>query len=443
MSGSRRWVWVCVLAGALSLPVAGAAGAVGAGRDPGRAGETIGPDFRVSGKSGTGGETSAAVAANATAGGFLVVWMDGRDPDQGLRVFGRRVAADGSVVGRDFAISGHAPADHTFGVPRGVDVAYSPSADAYLVVWNDLRRYDTRGVDLYGRMVSGDGVPLGRAFRISGPGATYPVHESEPAVAYNPNTDEFLVVWQDGRGKENVYGRRVSADGAVVGPEIAVGVATDHYETMPAVAYASTTNEFLVVFEDDRNYSSRLWDIYGQRVSAQGALVGSGFRISQYAGLSREVEPSVAFDPSTNQFLVVWTDGRNWTPRYWDIYGRWVWAPSGTPLASDFRISDDGEEGAGFGTAVGWSPVTERLLVVWRDARENLTRASDIYGRRVAPGGAPLGGAFRISGLAAVEMEGDPDLAWDEATDGFLMVRSDYRDEAERGSDIYGRLVTG
>ena len=74
----------------------------------------------------------------------------------------------------------------------------------YLVVWVDDRKSATPSFDIYGQRVSASGSRLGPDFRVSGRNATS--DERDPAVAYNPDAGEYLVVWGDGRnGTQDIY----------------------------------------------------------------------------------------------------------------------------------------------------------------------------------------------------------------------------------------------
>lgn len=79
--------------------------------------------------------------------------------------------------------------------------AYSQKRDEFLVVWMD---YVNENSDIYGRFVKSDG---------STPGNPFPIcieksDQSYPAVDYNRDLDEYMVVWKDGR--KNHYRRRSS-----------------------------------------------------------------------------------------------------------------------------------------------------------------------------------------------------------------------------------------
>ena len=123
-------------------------------------------------------------------------------------------------------------------------------------------------------------------------------------IAYNDDTGEYLVVWQDEdtRLDYDIYARRVGSDGATIGNEFVI-YESSGLELDPAVTYSATTNEFLVVWQHE--YSATDSDIYGQLVADEGSLIGSAFAIAWTADVEGNPEV-VAFNPSVNEYLVVW-----------------------------------------------------------------------------------------------------------------------------------------
>ena len=93
-------------------------------------------------------------------------------------------------------------------------IAYNPENDTYLVVWEDHHWDFGDDWDIYGRLLAGDGAPLGAAFGI---GFAEANRRLAPTVAYNPQIDEFLVVYEYeySDADHDLYARRVSAAGAV------------------------------------------------------------------------------------------------------------------------------------------------------------------------------------------------------------------------------------
>jgi hypothetical protein len=394
----------------------------------------LGPNLRISGPDASGypaGEKAVAVAYNSVGGEYLVVWPDMRSS---RTVYGRRVSASGSPVGDDFLIGNLAfnPA-----------VAYDSITNQFLVVWAD--NWTTSRYDIYGQRVSAAGALVGGTFRVSGAAATRGV--GQPAVAFDSTTGEFLVVWRDGRNwgdrGQDIYGQQVSAAGNPVGSNFRIsGTAAIADDSEPTVAYGSTADEFLVAWEDARDLSTRQHDIYGRRVSGSGSPVGGDFRICGRRAVAFDMSPAAAYDPTTDQFLVVWEDSRKSGARGLDIRGRWLSA-AGSPVGPDFRISGRSAIKDDSDPTVAYNSAADQLLVAWSDYRD-WERGYDIYGQRLSAATA-VGNNFRISDDTATKDEHGPAAAYDSATNHHLVVWADLRDAVQwsDGEQIYGQRLTG
>jgi hypothetical protein len=387
----------------------------------------LGVDRRIS--TATTNEYYPDVVWNATTNESLVVWEDWRNPSRGAEIYGRRVGPDGLPLASDFRISTATADEET---PQ---VAWSQTSNQFLVVWVDSRNDGTRGKEIFGRRLSGAGVPLGSDFRIS----TSTFSEYAPAVTWNATANEYLVVWTDlrndpARGYE-VFGRRVSGAGAPLGSDFRISSSTAT-EYDPDVVWNETDNQYLVVWEDNRSSGTRGAEIYGRRVGATGSLLGADFRISTSVG--EEYYPTVAWNPADNQYLVVWEDNRNYATRGAEIFGRRV-ANTGSVLATDFRISTAITNE--YYPVVLWNETAEHYVVVWQDGRDAPTRGSDIYARRVGSGGGLIGIDVRIS--AATYNEKNPAMTWNATTNEYLVIWEDNRAFGTRGREVYGRRVAG
>ena len=97
--------------------------------------------------------------------------------------------------------------------------------------------------------------------------------QERPAIAYNATADEYLVVWQGftATSKWDIYAQRLSADGSPMGEVVVLSSAADT-RAYPDVADNIATTEYLNVRHDRR--SSAQWDVYGQRVSGTGTPEG-------------------------------------------------------------------------------------------------------------------------------------------------------------------------
>jgi len=133
-----------------------------------------------------------------------------------------------------------------------------------------------------------------------------------PQVAYNRVDDEYLVVWEDDRDARSskVYGQLVAGDGALIGGEFLV--ASDAIR--PVVAYSPDDAAYLVVWEASQLtkavvnkqswYGKQLW---AQAVSPAGSLSGAAFKVYTYSPYSGSAErPSITYSEANNSFLVTW-----------------------------------------------------------------------------------------------------------------------------------------
>lgn len=403
-----------------------------------------GSDIRYSGANATENDLNVAVAYNPSAGQYLVVWQDARQlGTRGYDIFGQRVDEDGTRLGANFRISDAAALSSEY-TPA---VTFSVTSNQYLVVWSDGRDGLATGTEIYGQRIRAGGSKAGGNFPISdGSGLG---DEGGPAVAWNSNANQYLVVWEDTRHASggsawDIYGQRVRAGGALAGPNFRVsgplGAPALASEFSPAAVFNATSNQYLVVWSDHRDYSTHGSDIYGARVKAGGLVVDADIVISGVAADGDDSRPDVAWNPNANQYLVAWTDTRNAPARGWDIYARRVKA-GGTTAGLDFRVVDAYAISTEADPAVAFSPDADRYLVVWMDMRDAGTEGNNIYAQRVKAGGATPGDNFLVSGLPTNAQESHPDVAFGSGGGLHLIVWGDSRNNATRGSDIYGRLA--
>lgn len=172
---------------------------------------------------------------------------------------------------------------------RGVDAAYDPARRRFLVVYGNA--------PIGGATLDDDGVQVGDGFRLTDEPYAEGRWTQLPRVAYG--ADGFLVTWHAEIGRSVVaQARRVALDpgGPVfAGPAVALDAPGDQQESPVAVAFSPETREFMTVWAQ-RGLRAR-------RVNASGAPVGASVAVSE-EGVFVE-QPSVTYHPASRSFFVV------------------------------------------------------------------------------------------------------------------------------------------
>jgi hypothetical protein len=175
-----------------------------------------------------------------------------------------------------------------------------PESDRFLVVW-DMGLTLVDGASLRARFVDSSGQPVGSEFTPIGPRERAGI----PSLTANPEAREFLVTWWDFRENlGDIFGQRLAEDGSLIGDDFLIVQASNFENWPPAVAYNPNSDEYLVVWYEIRGELGES-SIYGQRVSAAGSLVGNVILIGDQG--SPEVRPAIAANGATGDYLVVWS----------------------------------------------------------------------------------------------------------------------------------------
>jgi hypothetical protein len=366
-------------------------------------------------------------------------------------------------------------------------LAFSQAADQYLLVYSSNEV--SSGPNIYGRVLSPDGSPLGRDFRLS----TQAGEMSKPVLAYSPLTEQFLAVWARKLYDENraeLIGLNVGLNGRIIGEEFRISY-SDLYDERPAIAYCPGRDRFLVTWTrtPDYDFEKGVADVYGQFVEGDGTrLQGSNFTIASAA--KNQFKSDITCDVVNDRFLVVWEDQRQLATQD-DIYGQLI-SSDGTMLGENFLVAGTGSIERR--PVLAANPKDGTYIVVWEsDVEGNVlfSQTIDANGRLLRepiPIGSELGGqrnraavaylkqqdvffvVFYYSGFDAlddgiygqfVNSNGKlrdtvipvttarlgqyrPDVA--AARNTFLVVWTDYRDTANDGGkhnvyEYYGRVI--
>lgn len=305
-------------------------------------------------------------------------------------------------------------------------IAYNTTAGAYLVVWQHEWAVGASST-INGRMIAADGAPAGQVFGIS----AEPDNCLAPDIAYNAATGEYLVVWEYAfdvdRDDYDIYGQRVSSSGVLLGNRIAIVTSGDH-EGRPAVAYNSVANEYLVAWENQTDGK-----IYGVRLGTTGITIGNAAVIGASPG-NAAAAPDLAYSATSDLYLLVW-HGKNAGGDY-EAYGQRV-HPLLPLLGNAINLSN--WSGNQWNPRLAYHPQRDEFLIFWQDYHWDLFKAQ-IYGQRLQANGALIGGAVTVANQSAVDNR-NPDVIYQPSARGYLLVW-EYA-QSSTNYDIYQLLYSG
>lgn len=365
----------------------------------------MGSEFRV--ETYTTGAQASPAAAISSGNDFFVVWT-GVQPQSGDDIRARRIAADGTPLGSEFAVNAFTTGDQS-----GPRVAAAQSG--FVVVWTTPR---AATYDIHGRRFDSTGDALGSEFTVNSDTA----HDHDQG-AVAPNGAGFVVVWtssgQDGSGY-GVFGQRFDSGGARFGSEVRINSVTAGDQDSPAVA--GNADGFVVVWRSDAC-------IRGRRFASSGMAVGSEFQVNANDTLTG-LTPSVATS-GAGDFAVAWTDYDDATT-YSDVVARFF-TSTGQAVGSMRVNTDTSSEHTDPQITVDGAG---NFVVTW-NGPDTLGNGSDVLGRRFLQTGRPSGTEFHVNSYTTADQT-LPCVVANPRGD-FLVVWEDDAGEDGSGSGIFAQ----
>ena len=273
---------------------------------------------------------------------FFVAWEEGIGPTTSRvvprQIHGRTYDVDGAnpnpdPVVDDIIISVNLNNYHA----ENPSVAYG--GGKFFIVWEENSVILPNQVDIKGAFVSSNGGIYNRITICDVTSGQF-----DPEVAYDAESNRFMVVWEDARAGStnyNVYGKLFTTSGSQVGSEILVDVASSN-QAQPEICSDSNGN-FLVVYEQGSNAETGPFSVYGCRFDQNGNKLGSRFSIASGSSSTDYIFPAATFNAETSRYCVVFNDGdvsQNPDARYaydGNIWGK-ILDETGATVTSNFII---------------------------------------------------------------------------------------------------------
>jgi len=358
-------------------------------------------------------EESPRVAVDG-AGNFTVTWSDSRNGD--ADVFVRQFDASGTPLGASLVVNDDA-GEEVQGYP---DIACDALGN-FVVVWEDSRG----DAAIYAQRFGSSGAPLGSNFRVDVPAEF--AFTSRPAVGMSPN-GAFTIAWIDvDLYFPEIFARAYASDGTPWGDPLWVSDdATDMDHQRPDVAM-SDDDHALVTWADQRDAGT--YGVFAQRVGTAGALIGSNFRVDEAQGGIYNMDPVVALGPS-NAFVISWHD---YVDGLRSIFGQWF-ASDGQPLGRNVLVAEPSSPTSFYSPAIAVDGY-EQTTIVWESIRYQAPQQYDLGMQRFDSARNPLGPATVANDDVAACNQEFPEIAAN-GSGAFAVVWEDMRDGHE---DVYIR----
>jgi hypothetical protein len=287
------------------------------------------------------------------------------------------------------------------------DVAYNSVENNFFVFWSAAPGDQSQSADYFlsGQKISSSGETLGEPVAVLKTENIVVL----PRVLYNPNKNQYLVIYCLAESYFNIQGVILDADGKAVGEHFKVTnlPANQFHYTM---AFNSKKNQFFITYNDTRNGPN---DVFGVILDDTGAVVKEEFAISNAVG--HQVNPVACYNPQDDTYLVNWEDFRahgDSLDEYGtldvmtDIYGALL-AADGTVLVNNITMCVDanGIDGDQRFNAIAYNSKTNQFLVSWTDTRDSLHNIG-IVGRIVEADGTMPAEDFTLVDATGAQMIG-------------------------------------
>ncbi len=319
----------------------------------------------------------------------------------------------------------------------GQPAIVSDGSGGAIIAWQDKR---SGSYDIYAQRVNGSG-----ALQWSPPtgvSVCTAVFDQVNIAMVSDGDGGALLAWEDyrsnaGPGLADIYTQKINATGIPQWTANGIGVCTQAAAQHGPRIISDGNGGAFITWYDQRagNY-----DIYAQRVTAIGGLVGIADGVAVCTAASDQTNPDMCSDGAGGA-IIVWQDSRSTT----DID---IWVQRMSPaVAIRWPVN-----GVVMNNNVAYDQINPKIvsdgigggMMTWEDFRTGVQ--SDIYAQRVDSTGVVATG-WNVNGVAVCVSafnQSNPQIISD-SSHGAIITWIDKRDSATNGNtyDLYASRITG
>ena len=365
------------------------------------------------------------------AGGAIIAWQDKRSGSN-YDIYAQRVSASGAV---QWAANGVAIC--SVDSDQVSPAIISDGSGGAIIAWQDKR---SGSYDIYAQRVNASGVLQWSPS--TGDSVCKVVFDQVNIAMVSDGSGGVLLAWEDyrsnaGPGLADVYAQKVNATGVPQWTANGIGVCTQAAAQYgPRIISDGSGGAFLTWYDQRAGD----YDIYAQRVSAIGGLVGIADGVAVCTSGTDQTNPDICGDGAGGA-IIVWQDFRSTTSID-------IWVQRMSPAVA-IRWPVDGIV---MNNNVAYDQINPKLvsdgvggaMMTWEDFRTGIT--SDIYAQRVDSTGVVATG-WNVNGViicVSAFNQSNPKIVSD-GSQGAIITWVDKRDSSTNGNtyDVYASRITG
>ena len=366
----------------------------------------------------TDGDQFFSAVAGLADGGFVVVWTSVGQDGSDASVQGQRYSNLGEVAGSEFQVNASTNRNQ-------FESAVTSLSDGRFVVTWTSEHLDSAG-DIFGKIYNADGSVSVPDFLVSSFGGVAQFESSMTALA----DGGFVVVWlSDGQDGSDwgVYGQRYTTTGQALGSEFRVNASSAGRQEAANVT-ALADGGFVAAWAS--YHSDGQGDIQAQRYDANGAAVGSEFRVNTVTA-NGQIKPSLT-GLADGGFVVTWTsvnqDGDN-NGVYAQRYTQSGEARDGEFLVNTYTVESQSD------SAVAALP-DGGFIVTWTSLGQD-ENLNGVYAQRFSVAGTKVGAEFQVN---TFEMNDQLRSAVAALPGGeFVITWDSYDQDSPLGNGVYAK----
>ncbi len=382
------------------------------------------------------GSQRPVAAYNPTADQYLVLWQDDRNVDRtsGANIMSAGVEIYGQLVGSDGTLIGsNIPITSAQTVDAQPSLEYNPETGGYIMVWQ--RFSNATGYDIYAQLLKDDGSPSGDAIVIDNSPKNQTLSGYHELI-FNPITRSFIIAYHE---SSTVYGRLVDSRGMPLGERFPISFHTG--ADSPTAVYLENIGKYLITWAEpsgqhtNKNSGIRS-GVYAQFVDVDGKLVGKNFAISSTAMVQGRI--STGYNSKNQITLVVMPESKVENSSYessLDITGFLM-----EKTAQPAKLTIFSGNGSQTEPSIASNLNTGEYLVVW-DTFASGTDVPKIFGRVLFTDGT-LSPTIEVSVLNQTQYAIRPFAVYNPFTNQYFVVWQDQRDIHASRYTIFGQIVS-